>query len=113
MASPPTCDFHWQAPDFALPGTDGKTYTLDGIRGQNGTLVMFICNHCPYVQSIIDQLAVEVSVMQKKGIGCVAINSNDYDAYPDDSFENMQKVSKRYGFCFPYQQKAVLNSKLI
>ena len=60
MASPPACDFHWQAPDFTLPGTDGKTYTLDGIRGRNGTLVMFICNHCPYVTSVLERLIADV-----------------------------------------------------
>ena len=98
----PICDFGWKAPSFELLGTDGKNHSFSNIRGTNGSLVMFICNHCPYVQSILDQLAVEASVMKKKGIGCVAINSNDYDAYPDDSFENMQKISKKYGFSFPY-----------
>ena len=73
---------------------DGNLYTLDSLIGTKATLVMFICNHCPYVKSILEQLVVEVSVMQKKGIGCVAINSNDYDQYPDDSFENMKIIQK-------------------
>ena len=94
----PDCDYDMKAHEFELLGVDDQFHTLESCQGEKATLIMFICNHCPYVQSIIDQLAVEVSVMQKKGIGCVAINSNDYDAYPDDSFENMQKVSKRFGF---------------
>ena len=83
-AIPPVCDFDWLAPDFNLIGVDQKKYNLDSVKGRNGTLIMFICNHCPYVKSILEQLVVEVSVMQKKGIGCVAINSNDYNQYPDD-----------------------------
>ncbi len=98
----PDCDFNMKAHGFELLNVDGQLYTLESCLGAKATLVMFICNHCPYVQSILEQLIVEVSVMQKKGIGCVAINSNDYDAYPDDSFENMQQISKKFGFSFPY-----------
>ncbi len=98
----PVCDYGILAPEFKLEGVDNTTYDIASSRGNKALLVMFICNHCPYVKSIIEQLVVEVSVMQKKGIGCVAINSNDYDAYPEDSFENMQKISKKHGFSFPY-----------
>ena len=98
----PNCDYDMKAHEFELLNVDNEFYSLESCLGTRATLVMFICNHCPYVQSILDQLVVEVSVMQKKGIGCIAINSNDYNAYPDDSFENMQKISKKYGFSFPY-----------
>jgi len=96
--TPPVCDFNWPAPDFALPATDGKTYSLNGLKGENGTLVMFICNHCPYVISIMDKLVRDAKDLQKLGINVIAINANDADAYPDDSFENMQKQD----FPFPY-----------
>ncbi|HBQ35678.1 MAG TPA: thioredoxin family protein [Rhodobacteraceae bacterium] len=96
--SPPVCDFDWQAPDFSLPASDGKTYSLSDIAGPNGTLVMFICNHCPYVIAVMDKITRDAVDLQKLGIGVVAINSNDADAYPADSFENMQKLD----FPFPY-----------
>tara|TARA_Y100000389_G_C17469086_1_gene528605 strand:- start:7558 stop:8121 length:564 start_codon:yes stop_codon:yes gene_type:complete len=98
----PECDYNVKAQDFELSGVDNKIYSLESCRGSKATLVMFICNHCPYVKSIMEQLVVEVSVMQKKGIGCVAINSNDHNEYPEDSFENMQKISRKYGLSFPY-----------
>ena len=98
----PECDYNMQAPNFKLKGVDEKLHTLQSCQGSKATLIMFICNHCPYVQSILEQLVVEVSVLQKKGVGCVAINSNDYDTYPEDSFDNMQKISKKLGFSFPY-----------
>ncbi len=97
-ATPPVCDFNWPAPGFSLPATDGKAYALSDIRGENGTLIMFICNHCPYVISIRDKLARDARDLQKLGIGVIAINANDADTYPDDSFENMQKQD----FPFPY-----------
>ena len=102
MASPPACDFHWQAPDFTLPGTDGKTYTLDGIRGRNGTLVMFICNHCPYVLSVLDRIIRDAHDLKALGIGVAAISANDAKAYPQDSPENMAKLAKEHDFPFPY-----------
>ena len=98
----PVCDFGWKAPDFSLEGIDGKTYTLADARGPNGLLVMFICNHCPYVRSIADRLAKEVAELQGLGIGAIAIMSNDTDAYPEDSFDNMKRFAKVHGFTFPY-----------
>ncbi len=96
--TPPVCDFNWPAPDFNLPASDGKTYSLQDVAGENGTLVMFICNHCPYVKSILDKIVRDAEDLQKLGIGVVAINANDADEYPEDSFENMQKMD----FPFPY-----------
>ncbi|OOY16213.1 thioredoxin family protein [Thioclava sp. DLFJ4-1] len=100
--TPPVCDFGWKAPGFTLPGTDGKQYSFDDIRGPKGTLVMFICNHCPYVQSILDRILRDAAELQKAGIGVVAISANDVDDYPEDSFENMAKLAEEKGFPFPY-----------
>ncbi len=98
----PICDFGWRAPDFSLEGVDGKTYSLADVRGPKGTLVMFICNHCPYVKSISGRLAEQVAELQKIGIGAVAIMANDTDAYPADSFDNMKRFAEENGFTFPY-----------
>jgi peroxiredoxin len=98
----PECDFNTKAHDFELKNTDGKLYKLGELVGDKATLIMFICNHCPYVKSILEQLVVEASVLQKKGVACIAINSNDSSQYPEDSFENMQKISRKFGFSFPY-----------
>lgn len=87
---------------FSLLGVDGKTYTVDNVKGPRGTLVMFICNHCPYVKAIADRLAADMAVLQQNGIGVVAIMSNDTAAYPADSFENMKIFAAQNGFTFPY-----------
>ncbi len=100
--TPPVCDFNWPAPDFSLPATDGKTYNLADVAGPNGTLVMFICNHCPYVLAVLDRILRDAKQLQGLGIGVVAINSNDAAAYPDDSFDNMVKMATSKGFTFPY-----------
>ena len=100
--TPPVCDFNWQAPNFSLPGVDGKTYNLADVAGPNGTLIMFICNHCPYVLSVMDRIKRDANALQKAGIGVVAINANDADEYPDDSFDNMVIKSNAEGFTFPY-----------
>lgn len=92
----------WQAADFKLKGVDGKDYTLADVKGDKGLVVMFICNHCPYVKAIVDRLVVDTKAMQAQGIGVVAIMPNDAQAYPDDSFENMQEFAKKHGFTFPY-----------
>lgn len=102
MATPPVCDFGWRAPDFALPGTDSQVYTLADIQGPNGTLVMFICNHCPYVLAILDRIIRDAGDLKALGIGVAAICSNDAMMYPDDSFANMKIMAERYGFPFPY-----------
>jgi peroxiredoxin len=98
----PICDFGWKAPDFNLPGVDGKTYSLDEVRGENGTLVMFICNHCPYVKSVIDRVVRDVNATKPFGVNAVAICSNDVTTHPGDSFANMKLFAREYGFTFPY-----------
>jgi peroxiredoxin len=90
------------APTFRLPATDGKTYTLDDIAGRKGTVMVFICNHCPYVKAVIDRLVSDAKVLMAEGIGFAAICSNDAQAYPEDSFANMQRFAKTHGFPFPY-----------
>ena len=98
----PVCDFGWKAPDFSLEGTDGEIYTLDGIRGSKGTLVMFICNHCPYVKAIHERLVRDAKALQELGVGVIAIMSNDPADYAEDSFDNMKTVAEKQGFTFPY-----------
>ena len=103
MAStPPICDFGWKAGDFSLPATDGRTYTLADIRGAKGTLIVFICNHCPYVKAITNNLVRDARDLQKAGIGVAAICSNDSIAYPEDSFDRMKAFAETNGFSFPY-----------
>lgn len=101
-ASTPICDFGLKAPDFRLPATDGRTYGLADISGRHGTLVMFICNHCPYVQAVIDRMIRDARELQALGIGCVAISSNDAEAYPEDGFDAMKREAEAKAFPFPY-----------
>jgi peroxiredoxin len=98
----PVCDFGWEAPSFALPGVDGKTYSLDALRGPNGTLVMFICNHCPYVKAVIDRIVRDCDELRGLGVNAVAISANDAAHYPDDSFDNMKRFATAHRFSFPY-----------
>jgi len=98
----PVCNFGWQAVDFDLPGVDGKRYTLASARGPKGLLVMFICNHCPYVRAVIDRIVRDATELAPLGIGSIAIMSNDPSDYPEDSFDNMKRVAKAKGFPFPY-----------
>ena len=101
----PICDFGWKAPDFALPGIDGKSYSLSEIKGIKGTLVMFICNHCPYVKSVIHRIVEDVTILNSKGIGTIAIMSNDVNDPKyglEDSFDNMKLFSQNNHFVFPY-----------
>jgi peroxiredoxin len=100
--SPPVCDFGWRAPEFNLPNIDGKTISLKDCMGKNGLLVMFICNHCPYVKAILPRLIADVKELHTLGINAVAIMSNDPADYPEDSFENMQKIAEEMDFPFPY-----------
>jgi len=103
MAStPPICDFGWKARDFVLPATDGKDYALSDIKGPKGTLIVFICNHCPYVKAITSLLVRDAKDLQKAGIGVAAICSNDASVYPEDSFDKMKVFAKSNGFPFPY-----------
>jgi peroxiredoxin len=104
MASinPPVCDFGWQAPDFLLPNVDGKLISRDESMGKNGLLVMFICNHCPYVKAILPRLIADLKELQTLGVNAVAIMSNDPTDYPEDSPENMRKISQEMEFPFPY-----------
>jgi len=90
------------APDFSLPGVDGKTWSLQDCLGLQGLLVMFICNHCPYVKAIQLKLVRETAELRSLGINSVAIMSNDTHTYPEDSFENMQRVARETGYPFPY-----------
>jgi len=99
---PPICDFGWKAVDFSLKGVDDKTYSLADVTGENGVLVMFICNHCPYVKAILDRLVRDVGELQQKGIGAIAVMTNDQEEYPEDSFDNMVKVARDNAFPFPY-----------
>ena len=96
------CDFGWKARDFALEGVDGRSYSLADIRGPKGTLVVFMCNHCPYVRAAIDRLVEEANALKAIGIGTIAINSNDTESYPEDSFDNMKLFAKKHGLTFPY-----------
>lgn len=99
---PPVCDFDQGAINFSLPGVDGKTWTLTDCVGAKGLLVMFICNHCPYVQSIRDRIVRDTDELKQMGINTVAIMSNDPTDYQEDSFENMKKVAEEFNFGFPY-----------
>jgi peroxiredoxin len=98
----PICNFGWPAPAFSLPATDGKSYALADVRGEHGTLVMFICNHCPYVQAVIDRIVRDARDLEPLGVRAVAISSNDARVYPEDSFERMKAVAKAHAFPFPY-----------
>ncbi len=92
----------FNAPDFSLKNIDGNIYSLNDCMGEHGLLVMFICNHCPYVIAIIDRLVKTCAALENHGIGCVAIMSNDTDAYGADSFDNMKIFSSDNNFTFPY-----------
>ncbi len=104
MASmnPPICDFGWKAVDFNLTDPDGRAFTLADVRGPNGALIMFICNHCPYVRAVADRIARDARDLRDKGIGVAAIMSNDYNRYTEDSPANMKAFATKHGFVFPY-----------
>lgn len=98
----PLCDFGWKAPDFDLPGVDGRRHALSEVVGPNGLLVMFICNHCPYVKAVRDRIVRDCAELKLHGIGSVAIMSNDPAEYAEDSFDNMKKVATEFAYPFPY-----------
>lgn len=90
------------APDFALPGTDGRIWRYADVAGPKGLVVMFICNHCPYVKAVADRIARDARLLRELGVGAVAINSNDSATYTEDSFENMKAFARQHRFDFPY-----------
>jgi len=98
----PVCEFGKPAPDFSLPGVDGKTWTRDRCAGERGLLVMFVCNHCPYVKAVLERILRDARDLAGLGIGTVAIMSNDPTDYPEDSFDNMKRIADTYNFPFPY-----------
>ena len=102
LTKTPICNLNEEAIDFKLLGTDGKMWSLADCRGEHGTLVMFICNHCPYVKAIQKNLIEDARKLIEFGVNSVAIMSNDPQDYPEDSFENMKKISEKYNFPFPY-----------
>ena len=102
LTKTPICNFGEKAKNFNLLSTENKKISLDNVRGENGTLVMFICNHCPYVKAIIKDLVNDIKFLEGLGIRSVGIMSNDVKNYPDDSFENMISFSKLNNFSFPY-----------
>ena len=98
----PVCDFGAPAPDFSLSGVDGRVWTLRDCAGPNGLLIMFICNHCPFVKAINEKLVRDTGELMELGVNAVAIMSNDPTDYPEDSFENMQRVADEMAYPFPY-----------
>lgn len=98
----PTCNFGWNAPDFTLSDPNGTSFSLRDQLGARGLLIMFICNHCPYVQRIGNQLSTDTATLMNDGINVLAIMSNDYNDYAEDSPENMLAYAKHYGWEFPY-----------
>ncbi len=101
-AVPPLCDFGWKAPVFELPGVDGKRHRLEELRGSKGTLIAFICNHCPYVKAVIGRLVRDANELQGLGVSTIAICANDSVSHPEDGFENMKAFGLQHGFGFPY-----------
>ena len=98
----PICDFGWKAIDFDLPGVDGKRYNLATARGEKGLLVMFICNHCPYVKAVRERLVRDTEELMQHGVNSIAIMSNDPTEYPEDSFDQMRAIATEFHFPFPY-----------
>ncbi len=98
----PVCDFGQPAPDFFLPDTEGRFWTLRDVAGPRGTLVMFICNHCPYVMAVLDRIVRDARDLKTMGIGVAAISANDPAAYPEDGPERMAELARSHAFPFPY-----------
>jgi len=105
-ATPPHVDLGTPAVGFRLPATDGRSYALSDVAGKKGTVIVFICNHCPYVKAVIDRLVADARALMAEGIGFAAICSNDAAAYPEDSFDNMKRFADAHGFAFPYLHDA-------
>ena len=102
LTKTPICDFGKKAENLQLNSTNNKIISLQDVRGENGTLIMFICNHCPYVKAVINDVVEDCKKLKDQGVNSIAICSNDVKNYPEDSFENMEKFSKNYKFGFPY-----------
>lgn len=102
MPSSPVCNFGEKAHDFSLPGTDGRTYGLADVRGPKGTVIVFMCNHCPYVRTIIDRLIRDANDLRAAGVNVVAIGSNDARTHPEDGPEAMRRWAEEKRFPFPY-----------
>ena len=102
LTKTPICDFGKKAETFQLNSTENKIISLEDVRGENGVLIMFICNHCPYVKAVIKDIVEDCKKLETNGVKSVAICSNDVKNYPEDSFENMIKFSKEHNFSFPY-----------
>ena len=102
LTKTPICDFGKKAENFELKSTENKIITLNDVKGKNGTLIMFICNHCPYVKAVIDDIVHDCKLLEKEEIKSLAIMSNDTKNYPEDSFDNMIKFAKNNKFNFPY-----------
>jgi hypothetical protein len=90
------------APDFKLPATDGRTYALKDVAGERGAVIVFICNHCPYVKAVIGRLVADARLLMGEGVGFAAICSNDAAGYPEDSFPKMGEFARKHDFPFPY-----------
>ena len=102
LLNTPQKDETLTAPGFTLKNVDGNMLSYDDVKGQNGTVIAFICNHCPYVQAIIERFVKDAKTLQDKGVGVVCIMPNDTDNYPEDGFDNMRKFAEKHGFTFPY-----------
>jgi peroxiredoxin len=100
--TPSAANFGAYLPPFSLPATDGRSYTLDDIAGAKGTVIVFICNHCPYVKGVIDRLITDAKVLMAERIGFASVCSNDARTHPEDSFEKMKVFAVQHGFPFPY-----------
>ncbi|MBE9398339.1 thioredoxin family protein [Pontibacterium sp. N1Y112] len=98
----PVCNFGWKAPDFTLKNAYGESFSMSDHLGDKGLLIVFICNHCPYVQRIGQRLAEDTALLMNEGINVLAIMSNDYTLVEADSPDNMKQFAKQYGFTFPY-----------
>ncbi|MBI1217924.1 MAG: redoxin domain-containing protein [Rhodobacteraceae bacterium] len=101
-ATAPVCNYRWQAPAFRLPATDGRVLSLTELAGPRGTLILFICNHCPYVKAVLDRIIRDARNLMALGIGVAAISANDARAYPQDGFAAMTAVAETHHFPFPY-----------
>ena len=102
LVDTPVCDFGWQAPNFTLDDADGQSHMLASLMGENGLLIAFICNHCPYVRAIIYRLVEDTDTLRQSGVNTVAIMPNDYHRYPDDSPTKMKEFARLHKMSFPY-----------